>query len=137
MRRWSGFASSSFGRPPLMSASYMPANSRSIFASALFTMTRIERSGCDAGAKSSSFRGKQSRGDHVGAAHDLLGSERGSHLNDLAAFRHDARSWYSSNLLESGDVRVVQGRTSVFGRRRSRGHPFKRRSRRGHAIQIG
>jgi hypothetical protein len=39
-----------------MSASYIPANTRSIFASASFAMTRIERSGCEGGTKSSSLR---------------------------------------------------------------------------------
>jgi hypothetical protein len=33
------------GRPPLISASYMPANKRSILAKAALAILRIERSG--------------------------------------------------------------------------------------------
>uniref|UniRef100_UPI001F308A5D hypothetical protein n=1 Tax=Cupriavidus metallidurans TaxID=119219 RepID=UPI001F308A5D len=52
----SNFSGAMLGRPPLISASYICANSRSIFASAWFAMVRIARRGWDFGTKSSSRR---------------------------------------------------------------------------------
>jgi hypothetical protein len=51
----SSFSGAMLGRPPLMSASYMPENNASIFTKATLTISRIARSGWSAGTKSSSF----------------------------------------------------------------------------------
>jgi hypothetical protein len=52
----SNFSGAMLGRPPLMSASYIPVSNRSIFARASFAITRIDRNGCDFGTNSSSLR---------------------------------------------------------------------------------
>jgi hypothetical protein len=45
----SNFPGAMLGRPPFVSDPYISANSRSIFTSASFAITRIERNGCDLG----------------------------------------------------------------------------------------
>ncbi|WP_235205985.1 hypothetical protein, partial [Cupriavidus sp. SK-4] len=52
----SNFSGAMLGWPPLISASYICANNRSIFTSAWLAIVRIERSGWDFGTKSSSLR---------------------------------------------------------------------------------
>ena len=50
------FSGAMLGRPPLMSASYMPENNASIFTKAALTIWRMGRRGWSAGTKSSSLR---------------------------------------------------------------------------------
>ena len=52
----SSFSGAMLGRPPLMSASYIAVNRRSIFTSASLAICRIERNGWDFGTKSSKRR---------------------------------------------------------------------------------
>ncbi|MEX3954311.1 hypothetical protein AB4Y45_43785 [Paraburkholderia sp. EG287A] len=84
----SNFSGAMLGRPPFMSASYIWANSRSIFASASFAITRIERNGCDFGTKSSSLRMENKLSVNVSAPRMI---SEGKWLSIYQRFTNSAR----------------------------------------------